>query len=166
MMGSKIIKRQKKCFFLKNYHHLWQLEKAIQAIQEYDATQLQLSVLGKLGDDCIANDKQLKTAKKDLKEYWKGSLGSTSDFGLFCNPEIGTLFIAGYLASQFLHEISGKTLGEMTSGPYGILRGIGIAEKDSFTFLKALNEHAFLLILRGYDDELDRAEALLESLEE
>lgn len=145
---------------------MWQLEKAIQAIQEYDITQLQLSVLGKLGDDCIANDKQLKTAKKDLKEYWKGSLGSTSDFGLFCNPEIGTLFIAGYLASQFLHEISGKTLGEMTSGPYGILRGIGIAEKDSFTFLKALNEHAFLLILRGYDDELDRAEALLESLEE
>ena len=164
-MDSKIIKRQKRSFFIKNYHHLWHLEKTIHAIQEIDLTRLQLSVLGKLSEDCISNDKELMEAKKDLKGYWKGSLGSNSDFGLFCNPEMGTLFIAGFLASQFLHDLSGKTLGEMTSGPYGILRGLGVAENDSFTFLKVLNEHSFLLIIRGYDEDLVTMEARLESLE-
>ena len=99
--------------------------------------------------------------KKDLKEYWKGSLGDSSEFALFCNPEIGTLFIAGSLVSQFIHDMDGKMLGEMTSGPYGILRGLGITKKDSALFLKALNDGSLLLILRAYDYELKRMEALL-----
>lgn len=163
MMRSNIIKQQQKFFFIKNYRHLWQLEKAIQAIQKNATEQLQLSVLSKLGEDCISSDKELIAAKNDLKEYWKGSLGSTSDFGLFCNPEIGTLFIAGFLASQFLNDMDGKILGEMASGPYGILRGLGISGSEVSGFIKDLNEKSFLLILRGYRKELDSVREMLKA---
>jgi hypothetical protein len=121
--------------------------------------------LDKLEQDCISNDKEIIKAKNELKHYWKGSLGPASDFGLFCNPAIGRLFIIGSLVSLFLHDMDGKVLGEMSSGPYGILRGLGRAEKNTSVFIKNLNENYFLLILRGYNNQLDSMEELIESLD-
>ena len=80
--------------------------------------------------DCVLEDDKTLKTKKELQEFWRSYLGPTSEFGLFCNPDIGTLFIAGSLASQFSHDMYGKTLGEMHCGPYGILRGLGITEKN------------------------------------
>lgn len=145
-----------KHFLIHSYQHLWQLEEAIQEINKKGTTQLQLSVLGKLTNDCISNHKEALKAKAELKRYWKGTLGIASDFGLFCNPEIGTLFIAGTLVSQFLSNLNGKALGEMASGPYGILRGLGISKNSAATFIEALNERHYLLIIRGYGFDLKK----------
>ncbi len=160
-MKTKIIKAERKYFSIKSYQELGQLEEAIQDIRKNTIAQLELSVLGKIANGCVSNDKETQNAQKELKHYWKRSLGPTLDFGLFCNPELGTLFIAGSLASQFLNDMDGKALGELRSGPYGILRGLGISEKDATSYIKDLNEAYFLLILRGYDYELDSMEELL-----
>lgn len=111
--------------------------------------------------DCVLEGDDTLTIQKELREFWKSCLGPTSEFGLFCNPDIGMLFIAGSLVSQFLHDMDGKTLGEMHSVPYGILRGLGITEKNASKYLKELNESYFLLLIRGYDYELDTMESLV-----
>ncbi|NNE77513.1 MAG: hypothetical protein HKN31_10630, partial [Pricia sp.] len=119
-MEPKTKKHLRNYFLVKAYHHLWQLEKAIEAIKENASSSLQLSVLGKMTEEYEATDKQTLRAKNDLKSYWEGLLGENTDFGHFYNPEIGTLFIAGRLASQFLHDLDGNVLGAIASGPYGI----------------------------------------------
>ncbi len=63
---------------------------------------------------------------------------------------------------MFLHEIDGKTLGAMSTGPYGIIRGLGGYKLQTETYLKLLNDGSYLLILRGYDDELNALEDILE----
>ena len=164
MMRSKIKKQEQKHFSIKSYQYLWQLEDAIKQIHTNALEQLQLSVLGQFGQECIANNKEIIKSRKALKGYWKGFLGANSHFGLFCNPEIGTLFIAGALVPQFLNDMDGKALGEITSGPYGILRGLGIEENKATGYLKTLNNGHFLMLIRGYDYELDKMTAVLESL--
>lgn len=104
---------------------------------------MQLCVLGQLDKEYISNNKEIIESKKVLKAYWNSSLGENSNFGLFSNPKMGTLFIAGALVSQFLHDIDGKVLGEMLSGSYGILRGLGMTENDTSVFIKDLNERCF-----------------------
>lgn len=165
MMKATIKKQEQKHFFIKSYKQLWQLEDAIQKIHKSTIAEVQLSVLGKLTEECISSTYVALKAKEELKRYWKGSLGQTSDFGVFCNPEIGTLFIVGALVSQFLHDMGGKVLGEMLSGPYGILRGMGVSENNASKYIKDLNKGYFLMMLRGYDYELDITEELLNRIE-
>lgn len=162
-MRLKIKKQEKKHFFIKSYQHPWQLEEAINKIHTNASEQLQLSVLGQLGQKCIVNNKEIVKSGKAMKRYWKWALGTNSHFGIFCNPEIGTLFIAGTLVPQFLRDMDGKVLGEMTSGPYGILRGLGIEGSKATDYLKSLNNGHYLMLIRSYDYELDKMATLLES---
>ena len=148
-MRAKINTQKQKHFLIKSYRHLWQLEEVIEEIRKSATAALQLSVLGKLEQDCVSNDKEIIRAKNELKHYWKESLGPASDFGLFCNPAIGTLFIVGSLVSLFLHDIDGKVLGEMSSGPYGILRGLGIAEKKYIRLHKKFKRKLFSSYPKG-----------------
>jgi hypothetical protein len=164
-MKKEIENKEQKHFLIKSFRQLWPLEEAIQGIRNSAPAELQLSVLGKFSHVCISTDSEVLKAKKELKHYWKDSLGPKSDFGLFCNPEIGTLFIVGSLVSQFLHDVDGKFLGEMSSGPYGILRGLGATEKDTSSYLKDLNEAFYLLIIRGYDFELEPVKIVLKDFD-
>lgn len=161
-MEPKTKKPIRNSFLVKAYRHLWQVEKAIEAIKENASSSLQLSVLGKMTEECVAIDTQTLRTKNDLKGYWKGSLGENTDFGLFCNPEIGTLFIAGRLASQFLHDLDGNVLGAIASGPYGILRGLGTNKSNSKRYIKKLNKGWYLLLVRGQSYNLDVLEEILE----
>ncbi len=161
IMETSIRKERHKQFLIESYPHLWQLENAIEAVLNKGSEELQISVLGKVSEDCASEDSQVLKSRKALKEYWKESLGEASDFGLFCNPEFGTLFIAGALVSQFLHDLDGKPLGEMSSGPYGVLRGLGISKEAANNYIKALKESYYLLLLRGYIPELKKIALLL-----
>lgn len=154
-------RKKQKYFFVISYPHLWQLEEAINIIRENTLYQLQLSVLGKMGKVCISTSKESIRSKKELKAYWKDNLGANSHFGLFCNPEIGTLFIAGTLVSQFLNKLDGKFLGEITSGLFGILRGLGIEERSATWHLNALIQGHYVLLIRGYDYQLQKVGALI-----
>jgi hypothetical protein len=163
-MEPKVSKQAKKHFFIHSFPYLWQLEEGLRLIQKNPILKhLQLSVLGKVSGRCISEDRKILTSKKDLKAYWSGSLGPGTDLGLFCNPEIGSLFIAGPLATQFSHDLNGKVLGEMASGPYGVLLGLGISKKNAAVFLDALNQEHFLLMARGKSHQLDRLSELLKN---
>ncbi len=161
-MKTKVLNTVKKYFFFKTYPHLWQLEKAIKIINENDAFNSQLSILGKFTQEQAENEKKPFTERKNFKPYWQELLGTSVDFGFFSNPEIGTIFIVGSLTSMFLHEIDGKALGAMSTGLYGIIRGLGGYKLQAETYLKLLNGGSYLLILRGYDDELNVLEDILE----
>lgn len=163
-MSAKTIRQEEKHFFIKSYQYQWQLEEAIEKIHKNTSERLQLSVLGQFDKKYIANNKEIIESKKALKAYWNNSLGENAHFGFFSNPEIGTCFIAGSLTSQFLNDMDGKSLGEMVSGPYGILRGLGVTEYKAAGHLKALINGHFVLLIRGYDYQLDNIEALLDSL--
>ena len=156
-------KQDSRHFLIKSYRNLPQLKEAILELSNATSVKPNISVLGKLGSDCIVKNKQTKLAKTELKRIFKGVLGAKTDFAIFCNPEIGTLFITGSLVSQFLNDMNGTVLGEIPSGPYGILRGLGITENNASKYLKDLNKKSFLLILRGYDDELNIIEELLKN---
>jgi hypothetical protein len=155
------LKQEQRRFLIKSYRNLEQLKEVILELSNTTSVKPNMSVLGKLGQYCVVNNKETQLVKTELKHYFKGVLGAKTNFAIFCNPEIGTLFITGSLVSQFLNDMNGTVLGEMPSGPYGILRGLGITENNASKYLKDLNEKCFLLILRGYDQELKIIEELL-----
>jgi hypothetical protein len=88
-----------------------------------------------------------------MRVHYKELLGEAIDFGSFNNPEIGVVFIVGALTSIFLNDINGKMLGTMSMGIYGVLRGLGAYKFEAETYLRALNNNEYLLIIRGVDDK-------------
>ena len=155
------LKQDSRHFLIKSYQKLPQLKEAILELRTTTSVKPHMSVLGKLGQDFVVKNKQTKLAKKELKRYFKGVMGAKTDLAIFCNPELGSLFITGSLVSQFLNDMNGTVLGEIPAGPYGIIRGLGINENNSSKYLKDLNQEYFLLIVRGYDHELKIIESLL-----
>lgn len=156
---------EQKRILLKAYVEQWQLEKAIEIILENQSADIQLSLLGKLEDSYSEDSPQPLNEKEHIKNYWRRLLGVTADFGFFSNPETGTIFTAGPLVGTFLHDVEGTKLAELSAGPYGILRGLGVVADRTGAHIKTLIEGGFLLIVRGYDLELKKLEDALLSLE-
>ena len=50
----------------------------------------------------------------------------------------------------------------MSSGPYGIFRGMGVSEARATTYLKILSDGKYLLIIRGFEKDLWAIEDILE----
>lgn len=148
-MRSRVNTAGKRIIKIVNFQHLQMLRKAIREILS-STDKFQLSILGQLGNDGLFLDKMEGDVAWELKSYWNGVLGAKTDFGIFGNPEFGTLFVAGPVASQFLKDISGEPLGAMSVGPYGILRGMGILEEEVNLYLKLLKEGHYLLFIRTY----------------
>jgi len=144
-------------FFIRSYARLEQLKKALIRIKKEDNINSQLSVIGKFSNE------KLDKNENELKDYWRTELETTAEFGFFKTPELGSVFIIGSLTPLFLHEVDGKVLGAMSTGFYGILRGLGAYKFQAETYLKALKNGNYLLILRAFDDELIVLEELLQS---
>lgn len=151
--------KQKQVYF-KAYKHLFLLENALKYIKEEDAN-FQISILGKVVHFYLDKDMEVSNNIDIIKKFWKDLLGKTINFGSFYNPEIGNVFIAGSLAPTFLHIINDKPLAALTSGPYGIFRGIGADETQAAAYLKLLNSGNYLLIFRGFKDELHNLDNML-----
>lgn len=151
-------------FILRDYEHLKMLRKAIEIILEEDMERPQISVLGKLGNNLVANGKKDLLQESDWNAYWNKVLREKVNFGVFPHTEFGTLFIAGALASQFLFDISGRPLGSMSAGPYGILRGLGITEDKVNFYLKALKKGHLILLVRHTLPQIQLIEEKLDKL--
>lgn len=154
-------KLEKRNFLIRSYPNLGKLEVAIGELLKNNSANLQLSVLGKLTEDLVLESKEAITAKTDLQDFLKRVLEPNTEFAVFCNHEIGTIFIAGFLVPQFLHDMNGKVLGALPSGPYGIIRGLGITEANANDHIMDLNKKCLLLILRGFTKDLNRIEAFI-----
>ena len=153
--------KQKQVYF-KAYKHLFLLENALEHIKQQEGdSNFQISILGKVVHFYIDKDLEVSNNTDTIKKFWKNQLGNTVNFGSFYNPEIGNVFIAGSLVPTFLHIINGKALAALTSGPYGIFRGIGANESQAAANLKLLNKGNYLLIFRGFEDELHNLENIL-----
>jgi len=164
MIKIKDLNTQQKHFLIKAYPLLWPLEKAIKILNKNRTSNSQLSILGKFTKGYTSKSIEERAIyEKEMKIYWNGLLGTSPEFGFFTNPDLGTVFIAGSLTSMFLHEIEGKALGAMSAGSYGILRGLGAYQIQAESFLKLLTNGNYLLIVRGFDDELSVLEELLEN---
>lgn len=152
-MSSKYSTKQKQVCF-KAYKELTQLENALKQLKKQNAAQSQVSVLGKVSQ--FRSDKDIESSQDEIiiKSYWKDLMGKSVNFGIFYNQESGSVFIVGSLVAIFLHKINGKSLATLSSGPYGIFRGIGVTETKATNYLKLLNRGHYVLILRGYEDEI------------
>lgn len=150
-----------KQIYFKAYQHLSQLENALKYLNSEDSCNFQISILGRTSQ--FYQDKDIEVAKDItlIKEHWKNLLGNSVNFGSFYNPQIGTVFIVGNLVSTFLHQINGKPLATLSSGSYGIFRGIGASEIEATNYIKLLNTGDFLLVFRGFEEELHNLDTLL-----
>lgn len=164
-MASNLTKIEKKRTLVKSYAKQCQLEKAIEKVLENREADTQLSLLGKLEDSYFVKNSSPLNEKEYIKNYWSRLLGIKEDFGFFFNPEIGTIFTVGSLVGTFLQDVEGTKLAELSAGPKGILRGLGIASDQTDVHIKTLIEGGFLMIMRGYNGDLKKLEAALISLE-
>tara|TARA_R110002051_G_scaffold161004_1_gene232660 strand:- start:333 stop:827 length:495 start_codon:yes stop_codon:yes gene_type:complete len=161
---KSFLKKEQKVFYVKALNDLTQVETAIDMIRRNVDTEIELSILGKLSHDEFNNKKILVKKRRALRTYWHEHMDKKTDIGFFFHPEIGQIYIIGPLVPMFLYDVSGKKLGALTGGTYGILRGFGIGPKETMDFLNILDKGSYLLILKGYKKPLSRVENLLNKL--
>lgn len=154
-MNQEIIKTKEKRFFSETFNDLSQVEKIIRLIQENTVSDVQLTLLVKLQKSCRTDSQATAEKIERLSAYWNMLLGPNTNFGVFNNYEIGTIFITGPLTGLFLQEVDRKKLAELSEGPYGILRGLGIDGTVATDQVKKLNEGNYLLLVKGQRFEID-----------
>ncbi|WP_452229141.1 MULTISPECIES: hypothetical protein [unclassified Lacinutrix] len=137
--------------FLKSYPNFQQIEKTIKALKLSQNKDVQVSIIGKFNPDYLEDRKKQIALENEMEKKCKALFAYPIDFGILSNPEIGTIFITGFLVSMFLQEIERKEIGAMLTGPYGILRGVGIDQESATMSLKALQLGNYLIILRGFE---------------
>ncbi|MBQ0732905.1 hypothetical protein [Aquimarina celericrescens] len=148
-MNAKVSGWEEKAFYVKAYQDLCNIKKAINTIKQNIDSSTQLSVLCRVPTE-INKD----TTQKLLKAYREQLLGTSMEHGFFFNSQIGTIFIIGSLTSMFLRDMDGKVLGALSTAPYAILRGLGLEKETAQTYVNALKLGCWLLILRGFKDDL------------
>jgi hypothetical protein len=161
-MTTGIYNAKQKEVYFKEYANLSLLENSLKHLNKTDLTKFEISILGKVAQFYLDRDLKVSKDTDTLKIYWEKVLDNTIDFGILHNPELENIFIVGALASTFLYEVDGKALGMLSSGPYGILRGIGASEAQATSLIKTLNNGNFLLIFRGTETDLENYKRLLE----
>lgn len=157
VMKKKVLDKERRFVYLKAFDCLTDTESAIRIVVN-STLNIQLSVLSKIHDELGDED---KTIQELTSQYWENSLGTHTGFGILTSPDIGNYFIAGTLADLFLQEIDGKPIGEMNTGVYGILRGLGFHQNTVDIFLKDLLAGQYLLISRGMNAQIDDIQNLL-----
>jgi len=149
---------------IKSYNQKTELENALVAIHEIDSGKISFSIIGNLGDANVNNPKQLAEDKKHLHDFFTNFLGKDTNFDAFYNTEIGHLFVVGFLVLTFLNPVGGRTVGALSGGPFGILRGLGISEEEANLSIKKLSIGNYLLLARGERQEITKLEGILTNL--
>ncbi|MBU2945299.1 hypothetical protein [Zobellia uliginosa] len=149
-------KTEQKQVFLKSYSQIVALAEALKIVRQLDLNQMSVSVIGNLGEDYINDDSGLTTVTDELQLFFKGILGGSTDFDTFYNPELGRLFVVGFLVSTFKNTVGKRAIGVLSGGPYGILRGLGVKEAEAVSSVKKLNDGTYLLVARGDRRTIDK----------
>jgi len=160
-MTTKDFNSKQKHVYFKTYKNLRQIKKVLKHVKEFNDSDIQISVLGKITQNNFNGSIQLEEDFLSMKIYWQELFGENIDFGSFHNPEIGAVFVVGPLTSIFLNRINGKKLANMSTGIYGVLRGLGAHKLRTETYLKALNNNDYLLIIRAADSDLYGLDSVL-----
>ena len=153
-----ISQSEQKQIFLKPYEQVSDLENALKTVRQINFDKMAVSVIGNLGEDYIKDSKELTTIENQLNPFFKELLGSNTAFDTFYNPELGRLFVAGFLVQTFLNSVGKRGIGELSGGPYGILRGLGITETDTIASINKLKDKTYLLVARGNRLDIQKLE--------
>jgi hypothetical protein len=155
-----IAKSAYKHFFSKIYLDSFHILEAAEIISN-ESADYEISILGKTNILNSAQNKGEINTGIAIKDHLSKITKAVMECDYFYNPEIGYIFITGPLTSIFLNDMDGKTLGAISAGPYGILRGLGIPPKQASAHIKALKKGGYLLIARGYNNDIDTVENIL-----
>ena len=153
-MKAKVTKSVHKHVFSKIYLDSFHILEASEIITN-ESADYELSILGKTNILNSAQNKGQINTGIAIKDHLSKITKVAMECDYFYNPEIGYIFITGPLTSIFLNDLEGKTLGTISVGPYGILRGLGISPKEATAHIKALKKGGYLLIARGYNNDID-----------
>lgn len=159
-MEREVSNKKKKFVYLKRCKNLNDIQTAIKIVKE-SPNDFQIAVLKKIVKEYICKN-SISNKVNTQHNYNTSILGHEAEYGIFDSPEVGKVFISGFLASTFLYKIDNKVLGEMSTGIYGILRGLGLEKVTVETALTDLKSSYFLLILRGENHLKQKAQNLLE----
>lgn len=140
---------EQKQIFLKPYEQVSDLEKALKTVRQIEFDKMAVSVIGNVGEDHINKSKELTTIENQLRRFFSELLAPNTAFDTFYNPELGRLFVAGFLVETFQNSVGKRGIGELYGGPYGILRGLGITETDTIASINKLKGKTYLLVARG-----------------
>ena len=154
---------QKKIYFT-SYSNLIELEHAVKRIEERRPLDFKITVMGIVFKICFEENNEDLNNVGELQDYWNILLRNHPKLGMFDNAELGKTFIVGTLASAFMNEIDGKTLGTLSVGPYAIIRGMGATEEQAKELIKSLKEHKYLIVFRGVEKELEKYRQILDNL--
>ena len=156
MVTKSVYKQVFSKIYLDSFHILEAAEIIINESADYE-----LSILGKTNIlNSSQNKGQINTGIA-IKDHLSKLTKVVMECDYFYNPEIGYIFVIGPLTSIFLNDLEGKTLGAISAGPYGILRGLGISPKEATAHIKALKKGGYSLIARGYNNDIDTLENIL-----
>jgi hypothetical protein len=155
-----IAKSAYKHFFSKIYLDSFHILEAAEIISN-ESADYEISILGKTNILNSAQNKGEINTGIAIKDHLSKITKAVMECDYFYNPEIGYIFITGPLTSIFLNDMDEKTLGAISAGPYGILRGLGIPPKQASAHIKALKKGGYLLIARGYNNDIDTLENIL-----
>lgn len=161
-MTSEDYNTKRKHVYFRSFKTIMQVEEALKQVKGFGDLKIQISVLGRFPQKHYSDTKLFEEDSVKIKNYWTKFLGEDAYFGNLNNPEIGTVFVMGPLTSILLNKVNGKNLGNMSSGIYGVLRGLGAIKSQVENYLNALKNKEYLLIIRGYDLDLYGLDSFLQ----
>jgi uncharacterized membrane protein len=90
-----------------------------------------------------------------------GITGLLVGLGSLAIPGIGPVMVAGEIATVLATTVAGGAIGAAAGGLIGALIGLGIPEERARIYSDRVARGDYLLIVNGTDEEIARAEAIL-----
>lgn len=159
------LNKVQKHIFLKVFKQFSQLEKTINSIKIQGISMENLTILKKL-NLALANGLQTQPEIEKLEFKCEIIFEAPVKTGIIKSQEFGTIFIGGNLTSIFLYEVKGKPIGEMSTGIYGVLRGLGATGANLNLQLNSFQKQPFMLIVRAEESLVAKLEESFENVQE
>ena len=90
-----------------------------------------------------------------------GITGLLVGLGALAIPGVGPIMVAGELATVLTTTVAGGAIGAAAGGLVGALIGLGIPEERARVYSDRVDRGDYLVIVKGSDEEIARAEAIL-----
>ncbi len=90
-----------------------------------------------------------------------GLTGLLVGLGTLAIPGVGPVMLAGAAATALATTAAGTAIGAASGGLLGGLVGLGIPEREARVYSDRVNQGDYLVIVDGSDEEIRRAEAIL-----
>lgn len=90
-----------------------------------------------------------------------GITGLLVGLGALAIPGVGPVMVAGELATVLTTTVAGGAIGAAAGGLVGALIGLGIPEERARVYSDRVDRGDYLIIVKGTDEEIGRAEAIL-----